>query len=191
MADRSTSITLPQNKPNDDKIASPASVTTNTSDGEGVKVEVASTDVTDEVNADTTQEVTTTKQDIKTDKAKTIVDDEGGIPTRNKDHPSSGDETKGEPIQDVTSNEGTPSPVKDAASIDAGNPRPRRNFSRDEEQKALRMINRCHAALDDASIATFEDKKNVIELTELVSQLTHILAASGMVRAYSPVLITC
>lgn len=152
MAERSTSLTMPQNRPNDDD-DKPALLTssTTTRDGEGVKIEVSP--ATDGPANDKTGDTTDNNRSAKASQA-----------------------------PDVTSNEGTSTPVKDTASIKTADSHPQYKFSRSEERRVLQFISRSHAVIDADPSSAFKSDQEILKLTEMVSQMTHLLAASGMVR---------
>lgn len=178
MAESTASITMPQNKPNDEKPASPASVAPS-SDGDDVVIQVSPAPAANKVNDDTEQETAAVKDVVKSVETKDEAAKEEGVKfTEPKEVVGGSDDKKVEPGQDVTSNEGTPTPVKDAASVET---RPRPKFSHDEETKAKHFIARAHGVAHGTSTAVFKDEEEITKLTEMVSQLTHLLAACGVV----------
>lgn len=82
---------------------------------------------------------------------------------------------------EVASTSLTPSPTKDNASIVTAESRPHYNFSKKDKEKYLRNISLAHAAVRDNSTTVFTEEKDIFALTQMVSQMTHLLAASGMV----------
>ena len=178
MAERSASVTMPQNKPNDEKPASPASIVT-TSDGEDVDIQVSLPPTTDQVSNGKKQETATVEGEAKPAKTNDdSVKQEGVKVTKAQEVVANNKDSKVEPVQDVASKEGTPIPVKDGAAIETP---PRFKYSQEEETKAQGFISRAHAATHGTATAIFTDDQDIKKLTEMVSQLTHLLAACGSV----------
>jgi hypothetical protein len=151
--ERKGSLTLPQNRPSFEGEDLPASTAVSTT-RDGEGVKIEVSPATDGT------------ADEKKDEA-----------------PTTNGHSKDNQVLDVTSNEGTPSPMKDAASIKTADSRPQYKHSRAEEKQALLFINRSHAFNDADTASTFKSDQEILKLTEMVSQMTHLLAASGMVSS--------
>ena len=145
MAERSTSLTLPQNRPDGDELY-PTSATT--ANGADVKVEV------------------------------TLGTGAGGVGDNRASELATG--TNG--VEAVETPDVAASPIKDSASIITADTQSRYTFSQKENEKSLRFITKAHAASPTDSTPAFKDDKDIITLTQMVSQMTHLLAASGVVR---------
>lgn len=153
MAERVASITLPQNRPDeDDQLASTARSTTA---GPNMKPNGASVTGNDG------------------------VDDNAGTETVN----DAEDLNAVKPSQ-VASASPTPSPTKDNASVVTIDSRPQYNFSKKDKENYLRFISQAHAAMRNKSTLVLKEDKDIIALTQMVSQMTHLLAASGVVSAH-------
>lgn len=88
----------------------------------------------------------------------------------------------------VTSTSLAPSPTKDNASIVTVDSRPQYNFSKKDKENYRRLISLAHTAVRDNSTTVFTEEKEIFALTKMVSQMTHLLAASGMVSVISVLL---
>jgi hypothetical protein len=189
MAERSSSLTFPQNRPDEDKPAAttpivsaldgaapeyhPADVQKDslssiptTMDGEQMKVEVVPAD----------KVVDGKKQDVK--------DIDVDVKVGETPEPMADDKIKSARAIDVISNEGTPTPLKNATSSSGTEGVSNYTCSKTEESKANRLIEQCHAVTHDGAAQVFKDEQNITHLIQTVSQMTHLLAVTGMVSDF-------
>lgn len=188
MAERSSSLTLPHNRPNEDK---PASTVDSAPTGNltECKWETATSLMAKQKSRQEDDQllksgppgptvITTEGAKVK---VKVTADNDGADDSRTEDANATTQQAQVVQSSDVTSNEDTPTPARDAASINTAESRPRYKYSRPEEKKAFQIIAKAHAATDRDSVPELGEDKDVFKLTEMVSQMTHLLAASGMV----------
>ncbi|ETN46936.1 uncharacterized protein HMPREF1541_01125 [Cyphellophora europaea CBS 101466] len=149
MAERSTSRTLPVNRPNDTK---PDLSLVTTSDGADVTVKVrpgnqgGGDDNNVDAKASDTRKVGTKQPEVVTGNGN------GNVSPMSKDS-----------VSIITSETGSPT----------------HRFSRKDDKQALEFIKMAHSA-KNTSEPVVKDRKDIIKLTEMVSEMAHLLAASGI-----------
>lgn len=158
MAERVASITLPQNRPDEDNQL--ASISSTTTAGPDMKVNGMSATGNGDVDEKAATEAATNAEDLNAVKT-----------------------------SEVASASLTTSPTKDNASMVTVDSRPQYKFSKKDKENFLSLISLAHAAVRDNSATVFTEEKDVFALTKLVSQMTHLLAASGMVSVVSVLLL--